>query len=76
MAERLAGALLDPQVELPYARVERSAPSGGRGRMRAYTGIVPDYAAGDTRSLAVEARGPRSAALLRAVREAWAERSP
>ena len=44
-AQQLIEDVSKPDVEIAYARVERSAPPEGRMSRRAYTGTVPDFAA-------------------------------
>jgi hypothetical protein len=46
-ARRLIDDVAKPDREVAYARVERSAKPAGRMGRRAYTGTVPDFAAGD-----------------------------
>lgn len=69
---KLAKALIqdaaDPGFEIAYAKIQRAAPAGGRMRMRTYTGIVPDFAAGDVEGVKladVRAGGPAANAGLK-----------
>ncbi len=66
-AMRLVQEVADLDSEIAYARVERAARSGSRMGMRAYTGIVPDFAAGEVKGLKladVRAGGPADEAGL------------
>ncbi len=46
-ARRMIEDTLEPDFEIAYARVERAEQSSTRGGYGAYTGTVPDMAAGD-----------------------------
>jgi len=68
-AEQLVLEAARPDSRIAYAKVEGAAPSGGRGGMRAYTGIVPDFAAGQIEGVKladVRADGPAAQAGLKA----------
>lgn len=67
-AEQLAGDLLRPEQDVPYVRVERSAPAGARMGRRVYTGTVPDFASADVQGVRladVRPGGPADQAGLR-----------
>ncbi len=68
-AEQLVREAARCDSQIAYAKVEGAAPSGGRGGMRAYTGTVPDFAAGQVEGVKladVRADGPAAQAGLEA----------
>ena len=48
-AKCLIDDTMPPDVKVPYARVQRAVPAGGRGGSRAYTGTVPDFTGSDVK---------------------------
>jgi hypothetical protein len=49
LAKCLIDDTLQPDLKVPFARVQRAAPAGGRGGSRAYTGTVPDFTGSDVK---------------------------
>ncbi len=47
LAKRLVADVSNPETEVAYLRVQRSAPAPGRMSRRAYTGTIPDMGAGN-----------------------------
>ncbi|MGB2987429.1 MAG: M28 family peptidase [Phycisphaerae bacterium] len=67
-AKRLVEDAANPEFEIAYAKIKRSAPAGSGMGMRAYTGIVPDFAAGGMEGMQladVRAGGPADQAGLK-----------